>query len=513
VNFRFVANQLGLLLVAISAGFVGLAIFGFVESRIPALAGSERAAVLAFLISAAVGGIAGAGIWLATRGPNKRLGRREALLLVGLTWLVGGTLAALPYRLWAAFHADVAPDQPFRRFVDCWFESVSGLTTTGATVLSNIQDLPPSLLLWRSITHWLGGLGIVVLFVAVLPSLGTGGKKLFRVESAGPRHEGVKPQISETSRSLWLIYLALTAACFLGYLIFGMSWFDALCHAFSTLSTGGLSTRDASIGFYQSVGIDTVAILFMAAAGVNFNLYYHISHGRWRPLWNDVELRVYLITKMVVLVVIAIPLVGHTIVLTTGEMVDGTPLNVLRHAGFAVAALHTGTGFGTADFALWPAFVQMTLIGGMFIGGCAGSTAGGIKVIRFWVALKVMASELEKAFRPDVVRPVKLGGSTIDAEMKLSVLAFLIGFVVMFILGAMAVHLAEGGDSPLLTSMTASLSCISNVGPGLGLVGPTANYGWMTPTSKIVLSLLMVLGRLEFFAIVVLFTPRFWRGG
>jgi trk system potassium uptake protein TrkH len=512
LNLRFVLNQLSLLLLAIAAGFVGLAAFALFGARIPELAGSERASALALIIAAAVGGAAGGALRLATRRAPRRLGRREALLLVGLTWIIGGALAALPYLLWAKLDPSIGADHPFHRFIDCWFESISGLTTTGATVLSRIQELPPSLLLWRSITHWLGGLGIVVLFVAVLPSLGTGGKRLFRVEAPGPTHEGVRPHISETSRSLWMIYLALTAACFLGYMVFGMSWFDALCHAFSTLSTGGLSTRDSSIGHYDSIGIDLVCVVFMVMAGVNFNLYYHISRGRWRPLWHDVELRVYLISKMLVLLVIAGPLLGHTITLTTGAVVDGTPLNVLRHAGFAVVSMHTGTGFGTADFQLWPAFVQMVLLGGMFVGGCAGSTAGGIKVVRLWIGIKVMAAELEKAFRPDVVRPLKLGGATIEPELKLSVLAFLLGFMVVLILGAMAVHLAEGDRTTVLTSASAALSCIANVGPGVGYVGPTDNYGWMTPTSKLVLALLMVLGRLEFFAIVVLFTPRFWRG-
>lgn len=513
MNVRFVANQLGVLLLAMAAGFIGLAAFAGVSARLAPDGGPEAAAAVGFLISAAAGLAVGGGLWLGTRCTEKRLGRREALLLVGLTWLVGGVLAALPFRLWAGLDPTVAPDQPFRRFVDCWFESISGLTTTGATVLSRIQDLPPSLMLWRALTHWLGGLGIVVLFVAVLPSLGTGGKKLFRVEVSGPRHEGVKPHISETSRSLWRIYLLLTAACFLGYVVFGMSWFDAACHAFSTLSTGGLSTRDASLGYYDSLGIDLVCITFMLAAGVNFNLYHHLAHGRWRPVFTDVELRTYLLSKLLVALVIAVPLIGRTLISTTGEAVQGTAAAALRHAGFATVSMHTGTGFGTIDFELWPSFLTMILVGGMFVGGCAGSTAGGIKVIRFWVALKVMAAELEKAFRPDVVRPVKIGSGTIDPEMKLSVLAFLLGFLVVFLGGAMAVQLAEGPDCSMLTSTTASLACIANVGPGLGLVGPTENYGWMSPTSKVVLSLLMVLGRLEFFAIVVLFTPRFWRGG
>lgn len=513
MNLRLVVNQLGLLLLAIAAGFAGLAGFALLQATFEEHAPSERAAAAAFAIAAGVGLVAGGVPWLLTRTADRRLGRREALLLVGLTWILGGALAALPYRLWAAMDPVIGPEQPFHRFVDCWFEAISGLTTTGATVLSAIGELPPSMLLWRSITHWLGGLGIVVLFVAVLPSLGTGGKRLFRVEAPGPRHEGVRPHIRETSRILWMIYLVLTGACFLGYLVFGMTWFDALCHAFSTVSTGGLSTRDASIGHYDSIGIDAVAIVFMLAAGVNFHLYYHVSQGRWRPLWTDVELRVYLISKLLVLGVILVPLIGSTMTLTTGETVPGSFGTALRHASFTVVALHTGTGFGTVDYNLWPAFVKMLLVGTMFVGGCAGSTAGGIKVIRLWIAIKIMAAELEKAFRPDVVRPIRIGGTTVDPELKLSVMAFLIGFLIMLLGGAAAVHVAEGGRADTLTSLSAALSCIANVGPGVHAVGPTANYGWMTPASKLVLAMLMVLGRLEFFAIVVLVTPRFWRGG
>ncbi|MFK7960748.1 MAG: TrkH family potassium uptake protein [Phycisphaerales bacterium] len=514
MNHRFVVNQLGLLLLALAVGFVGLAIFGLAQYRFFDGGANEIASAAAMGISAVVGAIIGGGCRFATRGCTRRLGRREALLLVGLTWVIGGALAALPYRLWSELHRGLSADHPFHSFADCYFESISGLTTTGATVLSAIGELPASLLLWRSITHWLGGLGIVVLFVAVLPSLGTGGKRLFRVEAPGPRHEGVKPHIGETSRILWLLYLGLTAACLIGYRVFGMSWFDATCHAFSTLSTGGLSTRDASLGHWNSLGIDLVAMVFMLAAGLNFALYYHATKGRWKPIWRDVELRVYLISKLGVILLLMPGLMGRTIQLTNGETVEGTFGTALRHASFATASMHTGTGFGIGDYEAWSTLSQILLVGLMFIGGCAGSTAGGIKVVRFWVAIKIMAAELEKAFRPDVVRPLRVGGATIDPQMKIAVLTFLIGFVVVLIGGAAAIGLLESGDerADVTTSLTASLACIANVGPGLGFVGPTDNFGWFSGPSKYVLSLLMVLGRLEFFAIVVLFTPRFWRG-
>lgn len=514
MNYRFIARQLGLLMFVMSGLLLVLVTWSGSNWRFADGGDIALHAFQACLASALVGALLGSGLLLASRGAETRLGRREAMLLVAATWIVGAAVAALPFHGWALLHTEPGDPQPFRNYVDCYFEAMSGLTTTGATVLSDIEALPPTLMLWRSLTHWLGGLGIVVLFVAVLPSLGTGGKRLFRVEAPGPRHEGVKPHIAETARLLWIIYLGMTIACLLSYRATGaMGWFDAMCHAFSTVSTGGLSTRDASIAYFGSPAVEVVAIVFMLLAGVNFALFFQISQGRWRTVWRDVELRVYLITKVLVIIAIIPALIGTTTVLTTGDVEEGTVGFAIRNASFVTVALHTGTGFCTADYDRWPFFTQAMLVGLMFVGGCAGSTAGGVKVVRFWVTIKVMAAQLEKAFRPDVVRPLKIGGSTVDPEMKLAAVAYVLGFGVVFIAGAVAIKLFQPGpDCDFATAMTASLSTLANVGPGLRHVGPTQNYGWFGDGAKIVMALLMVLGRLEFFAIVVLLTPRYWRG-
>lgn len=512
MNYRIVAQQTGLLLLVLSTIMLATAasVWGFLLAGFP-VSGS---ALTALLVSAGVGAVTGGATWIGNRNAPPHLGRREALLLVALSWIVGAALAALPFFLWA--HLDPAQGtSPFRGFDDCYFEAMSGLTTTGATVLSDIDALPPSLLFWRSMTHWLGGLGIVVLFVAVLPSLGTGGKKMFRVEATGPAQEGVRPHIRETARVLWYIYLGITAATTLSmWLLSPMTFFESVCHALSLVSTGGLSTSDASLGAWDSVALDYLSAFFMTLAGVNFAIYYAMVRGKWSVVKRDVELRVYLVLKVAVILLVMVNLHGERLVSTAGKVVEAAGLGEsLRQATFATVTWQTGTGFGISDYDLWPGLSKALLVGLMFIGGCAGSTAGGVKVVRFWVALKVMLGQLEKAYRPSVVRPIRVGGSALDPEITLGCIAYLVGFFFVVGIGAFIVHFSEpAGSTDAMTTMTASLSCLSNVGPGLGGVGATQNYGWMSIPSKLVLSVLMALGRLEFFAILVLFTPRFWRG-
>ncbi|MBT8484228.1 MAG: TrkH family potassium uptake protein [Phycisphaerales bacterium] len=513
MNFRLVGKQLALLMVVLSGLLGTLSAWSFAQWRWFDGGLAEREACIALCVAAASGLLTGAVLWLATRRCPGYLGRREALLLVALSWLLGAALAGLPYYVWATNHFESDVTHPMHRFVDCYFEAMSGLTTTGATILSQIGELPRSLLLWRSLTHWLGGLGIVVLFVAVLPSLGAGGKRLFRVEAPGPVQEGVRPQVRDTARLLWFIYLGLTVVCGLSYRLSGMSWFDSVCHAFSVISTGGLSTRDASIGFYDSLPIDIVTMVFMTVAGVNFAIFYQMTQGRFRQAWRDTELRVYLLTKVLVIALVTWAILGQTITLTTGATTGPGVGPSLRHGAFTTIALHTGTGFGTTDYDGWPYASLALLLGLMFIGGCAGSTAGGVKVIRFWIALKVMVGEIERAFRPNVVRPLKVGKTVVDDELKIGAIAYMLIMLLLVGIGAGVLPLLEPPESPcdFATACTASVSSICNVGPGLGGVGPTRNYGWMSPASKIFLSILMVLGRLEMFALLVLFAPTFWR--
>jgi len=516
-----VINQLGLLLIVLSTILSGVALWEVIEY----FRGAEREliAMEAMLISTGVGlAFGGWWWWLGRAAAHDTFGRREAMLLVGVSWLIGAALSALPFWIWAhLFHADNAEalraienqPHPFLHYIDCYFEAMSGLTTTGATVLSNIEGLPRGLLLWRSLTHWLGGLGIVVLFVAVLPTLGVGGKRLFHTEAPGPKQAGVRPRVKDTARVLWFIYLAMTVAALLSYRLAGMPWFDSLCHSMSTVSTGGLSPSNSSIAGYNAVAVDLVSMVFMLLAGVNFVLFYHVVRGQPKLMWKDPELRVYLLLKFIVIAIIAVDIVGITIHTIDGLDHEGTVGQALRYSGFTTIALHTGTGFCTADYDQWPFLSRSLLFGLMFVGGCAGSTAGGIKVIRFWIVLRVLFTEVERIFRPNVIRPLKVGGRSIDTEVRDGAMVYVMIFMSLFVLGGFLIRMFELGnpESDFGTAFSASLSTISNVGPGLFGIGASKNYGWMTDASKALLSLWMALGRLEVFAIFVLFVPRFWK--
>jgi trk system potassium uptake protein TrkH len=511
VNLRFVINQLGLLLVVL--GLVMLAIAVGDLFYLAAEKSHEISAILALSGAAGVGIVLGGGVWIRTRGSGRSLGRREALLLVSLSWFVGAFVSSLPYLIWAHIDSHAPPDHEFRSPVNCYFEAMSGLTTTGATVLSKVATLPASLLLWRAFTHWLGGLGIVLLFVAVLPSIGVGGKKLYRVEAPGPTPEGVHPHIRETARILWLIYLTLTIAQIVALRVFGMDWFDSICHTFGTLATGGFSPRNASVGEFHSQGIDYVIVFFMILAGGNFGLYHLLIVGKLKNVWRDPELRLYLILMSIGSIFVIVSILGQTIVMTDGTVVEPSVSEAVRHGVFTTVAIKTTTGFCTADFNQWPFAAKGVLILLMFVGGCAGSTAGGIKVIRVWIAFKVMISELERIFRPNVIRPIKIGNTPIDQDLKLGTLAYIFGFILIFVIGAGAIMLIESNDRcTFTTAATASIATLCTIGPGLDGVGAVENYGWFKASSKVVMILLMAMGRLEVFAVIVLFSPRFWKG-
>jgi trk system potassium uptake protein TrkH len=402
----------------------------------------------------------------------------------------------------------------FDTFVDCYFEAMSGLTTTGATIVQAISTIPRSLLLWRSMIQWLGGLGIVVLFVAVLPMLGVGSRRIYRIEAPGPSPEGVKPRIADTARILWMIYLGLTIAEILALKVCGMGWFDAVCHTFTTLATGGFSTQDASIGAYSSAAIQIVIIVFMIFAGVNFGLYHQLIQRQWRTVRKDPELRVYLTIILVATAIVTISLLrsGSRVEASLGE--PATFPTVVRHALFQTVSLQTTTGYGSADFDQWGFAAKATLLILMFVGASAGSTGGGIKVARVMIAAKVLLAEIEHVYRPKVVRPVKIGKTTIDPELKLNTVIYVLGIALLFAVGTVLLMLFESGKGVDITSAaSASAATLNNIGPGLARVGAMQNYAWFTAPSKIVMSVLMLLGRLEMFTILVLFTPRFWRAG
>jgi len=508
LDFRVVSHLLGLLMLVLSA--LILAVGGF--AGIDYLLGNQpdTADFKALLLASFSGAVLGLTLLFAGRRPGEFLGQREALLLVALSWLVGAAVSAWPYRLWAGMRPDAAAmTHSFDSYVNCYFESISGLTTTGATILPVIATVPRSLLLWRGLTHWLGGLGIVVLFVAVLPILGVGGRRVYRIESPGPTPEGVRPRIQDAARALWMIYVGLTVVEVLALKVAGMTWFDSVCHTFATMATGGFSTRDSSVAGFDSTPVHLVIIVFMVLAGVNFSLYHLLLQKKWRAVSKDPELRAYLLIIAVATVIVTVSLANSRAAMADGPVDAGL---AIRDGLFQVVSIQTTTGFCTADFDTWGFVAKATLVALMFVGASAGSTGGGIKVTRILIAVKVVLAEIEHVYRRKVVRTVKIGKSAIDAELKLNTLVFVMSIAALFMVGTTALMVLEADQNiDITTAATASAATLNNVGPGLARVGATRNYEWFSKPSKIVMSMLMVLGRLEVFTIIALFTPRFWR--
>ncbi len=469
---------------------VVLACFMVATAAVGRLFADSWAGVPAMLGSAAItAGTAAVLLLLARRYHRAELGRRQALLVVGLAWVAMGLFGGLPFLLGASFPVH-----------DAIFEATSGFTTTGATILPEIEErLSPPLHLWRLLTHWLGGLGLVVLFVAIFPALGVGGRHLYHSEAPGPRSQGLVPRIRDTSKALWRIYLAITAAEVALLLLVGLDPFNAIAHSFSTMGTGGFSTMNASIAGFDSVAVELVILVFMLIAGVNFGLFYEATHRGWRGLFKNAELRVYLGLFALVVLIVTVNI----------WPLKQDLLEALRHASFQVAAIISTTGFGTDDFESWPTLSRCLLIGCYFVGGSAGSTAGGMKVIRLIIIVRVLMVEIRRTHRPKLVAPVMVGGRAFPSGAVMEVFAFVTVYLLTFLVGALLLAVLDPVD--LTTALMASLACVANVGPGLGLVGPVDNYAFFSPAAKLVLSMLMLLGRLEFFTLLALLNPRFWK--
>jgi trk system potassium uptake protein TrkH len=433
-----------------------------------------------------VGGLGAVGWFASSR--IEGINAREGVAIVGLGWVAIVGAGTLPF-----VFAGVAPS-----LSAAIFESASGFTTTGATVFPVIEDLPPSILLWRSMTHWIGGMGIIVLGVAILPLLGVGGAQLFRAEVPGITVDRLAPRILTTARLLWGVYALLTAVLGLVYLALGLSPFDAVNHAMATLATGGFSTRTASLGAF-SPAIQWVTVVFMFVAGVNFTLHYRMLTGRWSAWFRDTEWRWYCATAVGVSGIIFVAL-GLAEGAWTGEM--------LRRAVFNTVSVQSTTGFATADFAVWPSVAQVLLLGLMFVGAMGGSTGGGFKVVRAAVVTEHTLGELRKVLHPQAVVVTRLGRTPVRNDIVLNVLAFLGIYVATHAAGTVVLA-ALGSD--LVTATSAALAAMSSIGPGLGAVGPAAHYGHLGDPALLVLSALMLLGRLEFYTLLVLFLPGLWR--
>jgi trk system potassium uptake protein TrkH len=416
----------------------------------------------------------------------ERLRRVEGLGIVAAAWMVIALLAAIPY-----IAAGLG-------FVDALFESMSGLTTTGATVFTDFTTFGRGIFFWRGLTQWLGGVGVIALFIAVLPRLAIGGRELFFAEAAGPTDEKLTPQLRHTAIALWKIYGALSAAQVAALMLAGMTLYDALCHTFTTMAAGGFSPHPQSIAGYQSASIDWIITVFMFVAGTNFALQYRAVRGSRHALVQDEEFRAYTGVVIVATILVAVALLGQGL---GGH-------DAIRHGAFQVVSILTTTGFASVDFELWSDQAKVVLFLLMFIGGCAGSAGGGPKVVRHILMARFTLRELKRTLHPRAILPVKLGGRVVPEHILRDVQVFMLFYLLTFAVGATVVVLL-GAD--LMTGITASIACLGNIGPGFGPVGPMGSFADLHPISKIVLTASMWIGRLEVLTVLVLFRLEVWR--
>lgn len=478
MNFRMIFKSLGIVLVIEAACMV--------PSLVVSLISEEDA--LSFLLSMLLLVVVGMGMsWIKPVATN--IYARDGFAIVALGWLLVSFFGALPF----VFSGTIPS------LMDAVFESVSGFSTTGASILKEIEGLPKGILFWRSFTHWMGGMGVLVLTLAILPSVKANTLHIMKAESPGPNPGKLVPKIGQTVKILYGMYIVLTTAEVVLLLIAGMSLYDSLIHAFGTAGTGGFSNMNASVAAYGSVYIDVIITVFMLLFGINFALYYQIFKGNIKSILRDEELRFYM-----GIVVAAIAL----ITLDINGKVFHSLWEALRYSSFQVSSIITTTGFSTTDFNLWPVFSKCVLLMLMFIGASAGSTGGGIKCIRILLLFKVIKREIAKIIHPRSVYTVKFGGKMVEEETLTGVMAFFFIYIFIFVASVLVVSL-DGED--IISSTTAVIATISNIGPGLGMVGPVGNYADFSVISKAVLSFCMIVGRLEIYPVLLLLTPAFWK--
>lgn len=453
--------------------------------------GEGPSALYAFGPSIALGALT-LGAAMASLRPGRKpvLSSRAGYLFVTLAWVFSAAVGALPFWLSGSI----------RSFAAAYFETMSGFTTTGASVLTDIEALPRSILLWRATTHWLGGMGIVVLTVAIMPLLGLNGRALMEAEAPGPQVDKFTPRLSQTAKILWLLYLGMTVAEIALLLLGGMSLFDATTHAFATMATGGFSTKNISVAAFHSAYVDVVITVFMMLAGMNFSLFWRLLRGDLRSVVKDTEARAYWAIFLSATAVMAFDLYRSG---TYGSVAEAA-----RFASFQASSILTTTGFATADYLKWPALSQVMLFTLMFIGGCAGSTGGGVKVARIVTMLKMGVSEMRYLLNPRGVYGVYVDGRYLKKNVVYDIAAMVFLYLVTAFVSTMVV--ATGGYD-IMTSLTGTMACLGNIGPGFSLVGPAYNYSFLPPYLHWWLSFVMLLGRLEVYTVLVLFTKAFWR--
>ncbi|MCU7553634.1 TrkH family potassium uptake protein [Alteromonas sp. ASW11-19] len=483
MHYRAIVRILGLLVALFSVTMIPPAIVSLIYAD-----GSGLPFTLAFVLCV----VTGTAFWYPNRDHRKDLRAKEGFLIVVLFWTVLASFGAIPFMLL---------EQPSMTVTDAFFESFSGLTTTGATVIEGIEFLPHSVQFYRQQLQWLGGMGIIVLAVAILPILGVGGMQLYRAETPGPvKDSKMTPRIADTAKHLWYIYLSLTTACTVSYWIAGMDWFDAICHAFSTVAIGGFSTHDASLGYFNSPAVNVVCSVFLLIAALNFSLHYTAASSRsLKGYFQDPEFKAFFVIQASLIVVcfLVLTLSGYY----------GNAEQALDQAMIQSVSISTTAGFATTDFASWPSFLPILLIFASFIGGCAGSTGGGLKVIRVFLLFLQGKREIDRLIHPKAVYSVKLGERAMPDRVVEAVWGFFSAYAIVFVV-IMIGLIATGLDN--LTAFTATAATLNNLGPGLGSVATT--YAGVTDAGKWLLVTAMLFGRLEVFSLLVLFSPTFWRG-
>ncbi|MBD3224010.1 MAG: TrkH family potassium uptake protein [Caldithrix sp.] len=479
INIKAILNVLSALLIFLTASLLIPSTIAFFYNE-----GDFQAFLYTDIISLALGLI---GLLLTRNRDELRI--KDGFIIVTLGWIIFALIGALPFKL-----SGFIPS-----YTDAFFETMSGFTTTGASILNNIEALPHGLLFWRSFTHWLGGMGIILLSLAILPLLGVGGMQLFKAEVPGPTPDKLTPRIRHTAELLWGVYVLISVAEIIALKFAGMSWFDSACHTFGTMATGGFSTKTASIGHYNSALIDYIIIIFMILAGTNFALHFRALRGKPFIYWKDREAVFF-----AAVIAIAVIIIGVDIYFFKEKSL----FQAAQYTIFQVVSILTTTGYATADFEQWSTLSQIILFMLMFMGGCAGSTGGGMKIIRSMILLKFGLNELKQLLHPQAVLSVRIGDQPIPKEIVTNIVGFFLFQIILFIIGILVM---SGLGLDIVSALGSVAATINNIGPGLGSVGPTDNYSNIPVFGKWFLSFLMLAGRLEIFTVIVLFSPAFWK--
>ena len=480
VKFKIILNILGKLLV-------GESFFLFLSLIVSLIYGESDS--LAFLKAGLITLVVGSLSYLTSKGVKKDLGKREGYIIVSLVWVVFSIFGCLPYLFSGAIP----------NVTNAFFETMSGFTTTGSSILNNIEELPHGILFWRSLTQWMGGMGIIVMFLAILPTLGIGGRELFVAEVPGPAPDKLTPRIKETARNLWGLYMLFTLIQTILLFAGGMTFFDAINHSLTTMATGGYSTKQASVGFFTSPYLQYVIIFFMFVAGTNFTLSYAVITGKATKIFKDEEFRFYTIVVLLFSLLIAVGLFAAGNI--SGEQ-------AFRDSLFTVVSIITTTGYATADYLLWTPFLGMLIFVLFFVGGSAGSTGGGVKVVRILLLFKNSFYELKRLVHPNAVIPIRYNKHVVDQKTVTNILAFFVFYVIIFMISSILMSL---WTPDIYSAFSAVATTLGNIGPGFGEVGPMENFYKLPNLAKWFLAFLMMLGRLELFTVLVLFSPSFWK--